>query len=257
MRLKAIYDIVDELAPFSLSREYCEKFGAHDNSGIILDCGGEITDILFSLDLSVASAAEAEKMGAQLVITHHPAIFFPVSSLRGGAVLSCAKAGISVLSAHLNLDAAKEGIDESLMRALGGKEADAVMHTLSAGAYGRVFGVEERPLPTFVREIRERFQTERVVVYGSRPVKRVASFCGAGMDEETLAFAADTGADTIVSSDGKHHLVAAAVERGMNVVLLTHYASENIGFAWFYRNFQEKMKGSGIRTEMFTDERLL
>ena len=47
MRLKTICEIADGLAPFALSREYCEKYGAHDNSGVQLDCGGEIRRILF------------------------------------------------------------------------------------------------------------------------------------------------------------------------------------------------------------------
>lgn len=37
MRLNQIFEAIDEIAPFSLSREYCEKYGAYDNSGIILD----------------------------------------------------------------------------------------------------------------------------------------------------------------------------------------------------------------------------
>ena len=40
MKLTKIYEAVDEIAPFSLSREYCEKYGAYDNSGILIDCGG-------------------------------------------------------------------------------------------------------------------------------------------------------------------------------------------------------------------------
>ena len=91
-------------------------------------------------------------------------------------------------------------------------------------------------------------------MYGERPVKRVASFCGAGMDEKSVSFALQAGADTFVSSDPKHHLVAMAAESGMNVLLLTHYAAENYGFKRFFERVKEK---TDIECAFFEDARLL
>ena len=116
MRLKEICELVDKTAPFSISGAYCREYGGYDNSGILVDCGREITGVLFSLDLSRAAAEEAKKRGAQLIVTHHPAIYSPIRSLaqegEGALVLACVQAGISVISAHLNLDMAEGGIDE-------------------------------------------------------------------------------------------------------------------------------------------------
>ena len=255
MRLMNVYDAVDALAPFALSREYCDTYGAHDNSGIILDCGEEVTGGLCSLDLSPAAIAEAKRTGSNVVFTHHPAIFRPVSALRAGEPLTeCARAGISVLSAHLNLDCAQGGIDEELMFGLGGS-GGKLMHRLTDGGYGRVFRVHEETLAAFSERVRARFSTERLAVYGDRPVGKVASFCGAGMDEDSVAFALAEGADTFVSSDGKHHLIAQLVQHGVNVVLLTHYAAENYGFIRFAEILKNQLKGTPVRT--FTDERLL
>lgn len=256
MLLKKIYERVDRIAPFALSKEECERFGHYDNSGILLDCGREIGKILFSLDLSAAAVKEAKRQGADLVITHHPAIFAPLRSLseeEGRNVLACAMAGISVLSAHLNLDCAEGGIDESLMRGLGGENALAVMETLSSGGYGRVFLREKTALFDFVSQIKRTFGTDRVIFYGDREAERVASFCGAGFDEKALRFAHENGADTLVSSDAKHHLIAEALERGLNVVLLTHYAAESYGFFRFYENMRADV---GIPCVYF-DDRLM
>ena len=52
MKLSEIYQIADSLAPKALSDEYCAKYGAYDNSGILLDTGEEIRSAVFSLDLS-------------------------------------------------------------------------------------------------------------------------------------------------------------------------------------------------------------
>lgn len=257
MRLTEIYDVADAIAPFALSGEYCKKFGSYDNSGILLDCGEEIHKILFSLDCSSAAVAKAKETGANLIFTHHPAIFSPLHALcegEGKEVLACARAGISVLSAHLNLDCAAGGIDESLMEGLGGKTAEKIKDALSAGGYGRVYAVAACTLEELAKRAERELSAKRIVLYGGRPVSKIASFCGAGMDEESIAFALENGADTLVSSDGKHHLVAEAVGRGLNVMLLTHYAAENYGFYRFYQKIKEK---SGVPCEYFRDERFL
>ena len=81
MKLKHVYDLVDSLAPFALSREYCEKHDGYDNSGILLDCGKDVTDVMFSLDLSPEAAARAKAAGADCIVTHHPAIYSPLHAL--------------------------------------------------------------------------------------------------------------------------------------------------------------------------------
>ncbi len=252
MKLKELYDTIDAVAPFSLSEEYRAR-GAHDNSGILVDCGSA-ENILFSLDLSSAAVEEARRRGADCIVTHHPAIWEGLMSLTGGPVLACARAGISVISAHLNLDSAPCGIDEQLMLGLGGSEPAAVMERLTGGGYGRVYDVPPQTLASFEARARETFRTERTVCYGEGKVTRVASFCGAGLTEEAVCFAAENGADTVVSSDGKHHIVLAAAERGLNLLLLTHYAAENYGFCRFAERIQKII---GKACAVFTDERFL
>ncbi len=260
MELKKIYEIADSLAPFALSKEYCECYGMRDNSGIQLDSGEDVNGILFALDLSEGAVNKAKSMGANCIFTHHPAIFNPlfcISENNCASLLACAKCGISVISAHLNLDAAKCGIDENLMYGLGGGQEDALMDKLNGGGYGRAYRVKDCTIAELVKHIQEVFLTSRVVVYGNKPVHKIASFCGAGMDERSVNFAIKQGADTLVSSDGKHHLIAACVEKGMNVVLLPHYSAELYGFKCFMGNFAEKTKNAGLKCEFYTDERLL
>ncbi len=253
MKLKEVYEAVDALAPFALSREFKDRYGMYDNSGVLIDCGEEISGVLCSLDLSDAAVEEAKKAGANCIVTHHPAIWDGLKSLKEGPVLACAKAGISVISAHLNLDGAEGGIDECLMAGLGGRAAEKVMQPLSRGGYGRVYEVEPASFADFVLRARRVFRTDRTAAYGGGEVRKVASFCGAGLEGATLAFAAENGADTVVSSDGKHHLITEAAERGLHLLLLTHYASENYGFA----RFALKLKDALGAVTHFTDRRFL
>ncbi|MBQ8291636.1 MAG: Nif3-like dinuclear metal center hexameric protein [Clostridia bacterium] len=246
MKLSEIYQIADKLAPKALSDEYCARYGAYDNSGRIVDTGKDVTGIVFSLDLSFAAIDKAKEAGANLIITHHPAIYGKIGEISvseteplGKKLVACIENGISVISMHLNLDAAEGGIDESLMDGIlcsagAGTRSNAtiaVMHPLSQGGYGRVYDVPEQSLFSLAENMKREFHAERIAVYGEdKKIKRVASFCGAGVDEEAIAFAVANGANVLVSSDFKHHHITFAKETGLSVVALTHYASENYGF---------------------------
>lgn len=265
MNIRQLYEAIDRIAPFELSRLYCSQSGMHDNSGLLLACPKPVTGVLFSLDLSGEAIAAAEKKGYNCIVTHHPAIFSPLYSLTeesGGDVLSCAAKGIGIISAHLNLDVAEEGIDEQLMSALGGTRASAYFDTVAepkrlqknGNYYGRVFTRPKAELVTFAEDVKETLGAGQVLVYGLGPVQRVASFCGAGLSEDTLRFAKREGADTVVSSDPKHHLILLAAEMGLNLVLPSHYAAEYYGFSRFAEKVLTVTKING---NVFKDRRFL
>ena len=257
MRLNEIYKILDEIAPKALSDEYCAKYGAYDNSGVLVDVGEDVQGILFTLDLTNAAIARAKEIGANLIVTHHPTIYGKIGNIRaddngllGCNLVQCIRNGISVISMHLNLDCAEGGIDESLMnglRAAAGAKGEGeftLLHPLSQGGYGRVYALPSVSLGKFVENIQKEFSTDRIVVYGDmeKAINRAASFCGAGADDGSLSFAAREGADVIVSSDFKHHLLTFAVEKGMSVVVLTHYASESYGFQKYYQKICQRVE---------------
>lgn len=247
MKLKEIYEKIDALYPKKLSDDYVASFGGHDNSGILIDAGKEIAGAVFSLDLSQGAIDAAVRAGANLIVTHHPAIFFPISSLRaedplGARLLRAIEGGIGVISMHLNLDCAPGGIDESLARAVGAEGELFPVDKIEGGGYGRIFPVRQRPFSAFVDALKGELNTSRAFAYGQeRAISRAASFCGAGVDGAAIAAAKRGGAQVIVSADIKHNYICDALECGMNVVQLTHYASENYGFKKIYRSLREKL----------------
>lgn len=261
MKLNDLYRKIDAYAPKSLSDEYCAKYGAYDNSGILLGGDEEIGKVLFSLDFSSAAIAEAERIGANAVVTHHPAIYAKIGSVRddspaGRNLLRALRGGISVISMHLNMDCAAGGIDEYLARAGGGKEFTIVEPLEKTGTgYGRIYDVEPIEAKALYKRIVTELGAERASVYlPENMVRRVASFCGAGGDENAVLSAAKAGADCIVSADFKHHVVLMAIEYGMSVISLTHYASENYGFQKIYGKLKPDL---GAESAYFCDERLL
>lgn len=273
MRLSEIYKLADGLAPKRLSDEFCRLTGGYDNSGILLDAEGEVTKILFSLDFSAAAVDKAVEVGAQLIITHHPAIYAKIGSINvhtgdtlGKKLIKCIDHRISVISMHLNLDMADGGTDESLMNgvvlAAGGKFGDEKniasprMIEGTDGGYGRVFDIPTRTLGELQKRIAREFETKRAVSFGDgeREIRRVATFCGSGGGVEEILYAVKEGAQAVVSSEFKHHALVLANELGLAVIELTHYASENYGFKKYY----EKMsRQTGLECVYHTDEGLL
>lgn len=249
------------VAPLTLSEQFCKKYGAYDNSGIILDSGEQVKGILFCLDLTSAAVKKAKSLGCNLIFTHHPAIFGGIKSVicqpqsPTAALGECMRAGMSVISMHLNFDAAPQGIDYYLMRALGGEKELALLNPLECGGYGRIYNVQPQTFAEFSARAVSQLSTQRARFYDSgRKVERVASFCGAGCDEESIAFAIDGGADTFVSSDMKHHHIATLLNAGLNIVELTHYSAEIYGLARIYDQTNAKL---GVVSHFFTEECML
>ncbi len=253
MKLNEFYRLLDGLAPQRLSDEYCASAGAYDNSGVLVDTGEDVKGVLFALDLTNSAIDKGMEKGANLIVTHHPVIYGKISDIRqddllGRKLVRCLRNGVSVVSMHLNLDVANGGIDESLMQGIclsAGEDVKkeknvALMHALSKGAYGRAYDVPKISLGALAEGMKKTFSTDRLLVYGdlNKGVKRVASFCGAGVDEGTLSFAKSQGADVLISSDFKHHFISNTLEEGMQIIVLTHYASEEYGFRKYYEKIR-------------------
>lgn len=254
MKLTDVLKKLEAVAPVSLSDEFCKKYSMYDNSGIIIDCKEEICGAVFSLDLSNGAVDRAISLGYNLIVTHHPAIYGGVSRIDANDPIARAiKHGISVISMHLNFDAAPKGIDYHLMRGLGGENAE-ILAPVTGGGYGRLYPVKEALFSEYLNRVRDTF-SQRTLGYGKeRQVKKVASFCGAGCDDKAIAFAVSCGADVFVSSDLKHHEIAGLLQKGINVIHLTHYSAENYGFNKIYN---EISAGLSLASEYFTDGELI
>ena len=259
--LQEFFDVLDGVAPIKYSIMQIEQEGAYDNSGILVKMHDKVNKALFSLDLSTFAAEKAKRLTCDTVVTHHPAIYRPVKSLDitgdTAAVALAVKYGLNVISMHLNLDVAKGGIDDSLYAGLGGKECKFLNGLDEFAHYGREFKVD-KTLAEFKKYINKEFGTQKTLVYGKQNARAgvVASFCGGG-SEYALSYVRGGGiADTIVTSDMPHHVLKELTERGKQVIILTHYASENYGFKRFFETVKDKVFGKA-ETFYFEDRKFL
>lgn len=258
--INALYSKIDEFAPFSVSEQMI-KLGEYDNSGIIIKSHEEVKSVLFSLDLSEAAVKKAKSLSCDTVVTHHPAIYYPVKSLKyddktTSSVLLAAKRNLNVLSAHLNLDAAENGIDYYLAKGLGADSYRIIDKLDGKHGYGREFAVSVS-LSDIKKRIKENLKTDKFVSYGKNGniIKKCASFCGGGAGHALeYVKAGKTDADLIISSDMPHHVIKELTEYGKSIIILPHYSAEEYGFKKFYEKISSELSGK-VESFYFSDKR--
>ena len=118
IQLKEITSTLESLAPLSYQESY-------DNAGLqVGDPEMEVTGVLITLDVTEELLVEAEKLGFNLVLSHHPVIFGNLKSITGRSateriVSSAIMKGIAIYSAHTNLDAVAGGVNTTMAGRLG------------------------------------------------------------------------------------------------------------------------------------------
>ena len=259
---QTFFSTLDNIAPLSLSHKLIEN-GDYDNSGFLIKSHEGIEKALFTLDLTEKSVLVAKRLKCDTIVTHHPVIYNPISNLsvdgENSAVLLAIKNNFNVISMHLNLDVCSGGIDASLAKALGAKTYRILDALDEKCGYGREFSLEGITFEEFIKRAKKNLKTSKVTVYGKRSsiLNMGASFCGAGSSiAEQVVIKGQTEADVIVTSDMKHNVIVSLLERGKNILIVPHYASENYGFRIFYNNVNEVLNGK-VKTEFFEDKRFL
>jgi dinuclear metal center YbgI/SA1388 family protein len=110
-----------------LIEKWAPRWTAWDRDNVGLQVGNrdkKVSRILVALELNERVLSETIRKKVDLIVTHHPLLFHPATSITGSdetgrMVLALAKHEIALYSAHTNLDGAKEGVSYALADALG------------------------------------------------------------------------------------------------------------------------------------------
>lgn len=210
----------EEFAPLESAVEY-------DNPGLIVGSKNtQVTSALVSLDITKDVVAEAEKLGCELIISHHPVIFNPVKKIGANdTVYHLISKNISALCMHTNLDLGSEfGVNTCLAEAVGVKNA-----TLSE--YGECMFTgsleAETEIDVFAENVKKALNCEHLRYTDTKKlVKTVAVSSGAG--GSNIFDAAKAGADVLVTGEIKHHEINAANELEIDIIDAGHFKSEDI-----------------------------
>jgi dinuclear metal center YbgI/SA1388 family protein len=215
-----------------------------DAVGLVCGDPAEPVDrVLVCVDPVEATVDDALRLGAQLLVAHHPLLLrgvhgVPADTPKGRLVHRMVRAGVALFNAHTNADSANPGVSDALATAIGLTVAGPLVPhaddpTCGLGRIGRL--AEPEPFDDFVRRVANGLPaTEwgvRAAGEPDRPIRTVAVCGGAG--DSYLDAAVLAGVDAYVTADLRHHPASEHLARadvpGARVPALVdvaHWASE-------------------------------
>lgn len=211
-----------------------------DRTGLLV---GDPTDVVqgvaVALDPTIPALEQACRIGANVLLTHHPVFLDPPCSftpyrVQGhtpGAVIRYAiEKGISVISFHTALDVSVEGLDvlPSLLRLRSGGVLEPLPHDATKG-FGRICEPVPEEEPLSLKHLSARC----VSVFGSlprvwgSPERRVSRMVTCGGSAGSLIDAClASGVDCLVCGEVKYHEALDASLSGLALIELGHDVSE-------------------------------
>jgi GTP cyclohydrolase I len=234
MILKDVMAVLDTIAPFEGAQEW-------DNVGLMVgDLESPINSVLVALDPSLEVIRTAQDAGIDLILTHHPLIFQPITRIDLKDVIAkkismLILTRINLISMHTNLDKAPGGVADELAKRL-------ALSDVSAHGYMRIGFISH---PSTLNEwITSLCISGARIIDAGRGVSKVAMCPGSGM--EYWKHALSLGCDTFVTGDVRYHAGLDAKEAGMNVVDLGHFGTEEIIVAPLAERLKQELKGVAV-----------
>lgn len=241
-----------------------EEYGykkEYDNIGLILgDESKPVTRILCCLDVTMRVIDEAISLGAELIFSHHPMIWNPISRITsdtvlGRKLLKAAEHGIAVYAAHTNLDFVRDGINDYVASLLGLHNVTSLEPYIDdETGYGRVGDLANKVYcSVFKGEVESVLHDNYVRTVGEpyAQVKRVAVINGgSGGDTKYVDMALKAGADCLVTADVKHHVAMYALESGITLIEPQHFTMEHCYIARLVQNLKIEAKARKADVEI-------
>lgn len=230
MKIKDLTEALDGKFPTGLQERY-------DNTGDQVSFGNsDLNGVLLSLDIDNSVIDEAEEKQANLIITHHPFFFKPLSRIRSGEpsselLLRLIQNEISLYSAHTNLD---KIYYDKLAEILGVADRELLIKTDEALGTEYGFGVcgelpAETGLGTLLEHVKTKLGLEYVVYSGRKSdnIRKIAIIGGAGgsLIERVLK---ERDVQCVITGDIGYHPCKIAERSGVAVIDAGHYGTERI-----------------------------
>ena len=210
--IKDIIDAIEAFAPLSWQEEW-------DNSGMqVGNPAQQLKGIVVCVDVTEEVLDTALENGCNLVLSHHPLLFKPLSSIQGRnyverCVMKACKHDITLYACHTNLDNAPQGINFRLAQKLGLENIKVLEPKVGVySATGEQVGLgvlgelpEALNAEAFIKKIGSDFSL-KCVPYSqgaTGSVKKVAICSGSGGTVKQLAL--DAKADVLLTGEAKYN----------------------------------------------------
>jgi dinuclear metal center YbgI/SA1388 family protein len=247
MKINGLTKELDRRFPLKLQEKY-------DNAGDQVCFGNiEINGILLSLDIDDGVINEAVEKRANLIITHHPFFFKPLSRVISGEpsselLLRLIRNEISLYSAHTNLD--KVYFDK-LGKVLGVENRELLIKTdeteetdYGFGIYGeftRAFRLED-----LLEDVKKKLGLEYVIYSGNKKseIKKIALIGGAG-GSLIGKILKEREVHCVITGDIGYHHCMIARDFGVPVIDAGHYGTERILLNFLKEEIEDCLTNSG------------
>lgn len=230
MRCGDIIEKLEQISPAAYAEEW-------DNVGFLAGRREkEVKTVFIALDATDEVIEEAIELGADMILTHHPLIFKPLTRVTaddfiGRRIVTLLQNDICYYAMHTNFDVM--GMAEAAAEELGLLEAEVLSVTCEKDGkeegIGR-FGKSSRvlSLKEYAKYVKEVFRLEHANVYGDleTPIETVAICPGSG--KSVMADAIKKKADVFITGDVDHHMGIDLQAQGVCVIDSGHYGMEKI-----------------------------
>ena len=226
--VKDVTDFLESIAPLQLQEPY-------DNSGLLIGSGEEtVTGVVVCLDCTEEVIDEAIRLDCNLIVSHHPAIFYGIKKINDAnaterLIRKAIKEEIAIYAIHTNLDnVLANGVNERIANELG-LSVKGILNPktpdLKTGA--GILASFESPVTEveFLQLLKDRMKSE--VIRHTRllgtPIREVA-ICG-GSGGFLLDYAKKSSVQALITADYKYHGFFDA-DGELLVCDIGHYESE-------------------------------
>ena len=245
MKIKEVVDALERFAPLPLQESF-------DNAGLQVGLTeAEVSGALLCLDVTEAVVDEAVALGCNLIVSHHPLIFYALKHVTYDndvqrAVAKALKNDVTVVSMHTNMDNARGGVNFRIAEKMGLEDcrffADKTVDGIECGS--GVIGCLPEAVAgdDFVLMLKRTFDVECVQCNQllRRPIKTVAVCGGAG--SFLLGDAIAAGADAFVTGEMHYHEYFGH-EQEIQIAVIGHYQSEQFTNEIFKEIIEERCDG--------------
>jgi dinuclear metal center YbgI/SA1388 family protein len=232
--LASVVGLLDDLYPPAWAEEW-------DRVGLVVgEPQAPVRRVLCVVDCVPQTVAEAIRVGADLIVAHHPLLLRGVSSVaattyKGRIVHDLIRHEIGLYTAHTNADVAAPGVSDALAARLRLHDLRPLRPaTGAAAAPGRGVGrIGRLAEPLTLAELTEVTSlllppTAWGVRAAGEPDRRIetVAVCG-GAGDAYLADAATAGVDAYLTADLRHHPASEYLAAGGPALLdAAHWATE-------------------------------
>lgn len=230
MKCSDIMNALEELSPISYAEDW-------DNVGLIVGRKDkEVRKIYVAVDPTDEVIQSAEKVQADMIVTHHPLIFRAIKKINNDdfisrRVLRLARHDICNYAMHTNFDVM--GMADAAADEIGLKRRRVLSVTYEDDIAKEGFGrVGKLPAVMTLREcaehVKKSFRLKYVRVYGDLDSELETAAICPGSGKSMISDALKAGADVYITGDIEHHEGLDAIAQGLMIIDAGHYGIEKI-----------------------------